>query len=90
MTLPDDLTYEGWAEIGDVLGNAESGLMWYMGDWWRFGESHYGERAAQAIDSRYSFQTWMDAGWVAGAIETSRRREVLSWSHHRDRAGRVA
>ena len=25
-----------------------------------------------------------DAGWVAGKIETSRRREVLLWSHHRE------
>ena len=31
----------------------------------------------------------MDAGWVAGQIETSRRREVLSWSHHREVAGLV-
>ena len=25
---------------------------------------------------------WLPFGWVAGQIETSRRREVLSWSHH--------
>ena len=24
----------------------------------------------------------MNASWVAGQIETSRRREVLSWGHH--------
>ena len=42
-------------------------------------------RAAQALDSEtYSFQTFKDAGWVAGAIETSRRRDVLSWSHHKE------
>ena len=53
-----------------------------MGDWWRFGEQEYGERASQALDSEFSFQTWMNASWVAGQIETSRRREVLSWGHH--------
>ena len=26
----------------------------------------------------------MDAGWVSRQIETSRRREVLSWSHHKE------
>jgi len=30
-----------------------------------------------------------DTGWVAGAIETSRRRDVLSWSHHREVAGLI-
>ena len=29
----------------------------------------------------------MDAGWVAGKVETSRRREGLSWTHHREVAG---
>jgi len=57
--------------------------MWWLGDWWRFGDHVYGERAAQALDSEtYAFQTFMNASWVAGQIETSRRREVLSWSHH--------
>ena len=55
-----------------------------MGDWWRFGEQKYGERAKAALESDYSFQTWMDAAWVAEKIETSRRREVLSWAHHRE------
>ena len=31
----------------------------------------------------------MDAGWVAGQIEMSRRRDILSWSHHREVAGLV-
>ena len=84
LVLPANLPYEGWEEIGRVLGRAEGAVQWWMGDWWRFGEHHYGERAAQAIDSRWSFQTWADAGWVADRIEPSRRREVLSHSHHRE------
>ena len=30
----------------------------------------------------YAFGTLMNYGYVAGRVETSRRREVLSWSHH--------
>jgi N6-adenosine-specific RNA methylase IME4 len=59
--------------------------MWWLGDWWRFGDQRYGERASQALDPDmpYTFQTLADAGWVAGRIETSDRSEVLSWTHHR-------
>lgn len=84
LTLPPGLSYETWENIGRTLGDIASAHQWWMGDWWRYGEQAYGERASQALDSRWSFQTWMDAGWVAGKIETSRRREVLSWSHHRE------
>lgn len=84
LTLPPDLPFEAWQEFGDVLGRIATSHQWWMGDWWRYGEAKYGERAAQALDSRWAFQTWADAGWVAGRIETSRRREVLPWSHHKE------
>src|SRR5262249_54303125 len=66
---------------------AEQGLMWWIGDWWAFGEHRYGERTKQLADTKdreYKLQTLMDAGWVSRQIETSRRREVLSWSHHKE------
>ena len=84
LALPEGLPFEDWQAIGQVLGRAERSVQWWMGDWWRYGEHAYGERAAQALDSRWSFQTWADAGWVASAIGTSRRREVLSFSHHKE------
>ena len=57
--------------------------MWWMGDWWRYGEHKYGERAKAVVeDDSKAFGTWMNAGYVSGAIETSRRREALSWGHH--------
>ncbi len=34
----------------------------------------HGERTAQIRDADWSLQTFMDAGWVARKIETSRRR----------------
>ena len=83
LALPDGLTFDDWVAYGQRLSRMAEGVMWWVGDWWRYGEHRYGERAAQALDSdTYSFQTFMNAGYVAGRIETSRRREVLSWSHH--------
>lgn len=84
LTLPESLSIDEWCEVGEQISRAERAVMWWMGDWWNFGERKYGERAAQALNSAYSFQTWMDAGWVAGKIETSRRREVVAWSIHRE------
>lgn len=84
LTLPAGLSFEEWQAAGEFIGRAEKAVQWWMGDWWRYGEHAYGERAAQAIGTDWSYQTWKDAGWVAGAIERSRRRDLLSWSHHRE------
>ncbi len=87
LTLPQKTTFGEWKEIGYQLARAEKSLMWWIGEWWRFGEQKYGERAKAALESEFKFQTWANAAWVAGKIETSRRREVLSWSHHAEVAG---
>lgn len=56
------------------------------GDWWNYGEHRYGERAAIVAEGTlgYSYQTCRDAGWVATSIPMSRRRDSLTWSHHRE------
>jgi N6-adenosine-specific RNA methylase IME4 len=85
LELPSEMSFDDWAEYGARLSRISEGVMWWIGDWWRYGEARYGERAAQALESgNYAFQTYADAGWVAGKIGTSRRREVLSWSHHKE------
>lgn len=84
LELPADLSYDEWADYGERLFAMERGVMWAIGDWWRYGEHKYGERAAAVLDSRFSYQTFRDAGWVSAAIEPSRRRDTLSFNHHRD------
>ena len=84
LQIPDGTTFEQWLSIGNGLAIVEKRAMWCMGDWWVYGNNKYGERAAQAIASDASFQTWMDAGWVAKKFETSRRHEVVPWSFHRE------
>jgi N6-adenosine-specific RNA methylase IME4 len=64
----------------------QGAIQWWIGDWWAFGEARYGDRKAivEAEDwGGPSFQTCMDAGWVASKFTTSRRREV-SFNHHRE------
>ena len=84
LQLPEDLSFEDWGGIGTTLGAVEGSVMWWLGDWWAFGEHRYGDRRAAIADIGVNFQTAMDAGWVARRFETSRRREVLPWTFHKE------
>ncbi|MGE3160404.1 MAG: hypothetical protein AB7E84_00295 [Xanthobacteraceae bacterium] len=82
-----ELSVEEWRDVGRVLAQAEIALQFWLGDWWRFGQHSYGQRVAlvaakNAFGRGYAFSTLANFGWVAGAVEASRRREVLSWSIH--------
>jgi N6-adenosine-specific RNA methylase IME4 len=80
-----ELSYDEWLRHGHTIARVQDASMWWLGDWWRYGEHRYGDRARAAeLELPWAFQTCMDAGWVASRIGTSRRREVLSWSHHRE------
>lgn len=90
LSLPADLSYDEWLGVGRKLMLADKAVQWAIGDWWIYGDHAYGERASAAIDpasGENRLQRYMDYGFVARAIETSRRREVLSWSAHREVAG---
>jgi hypothetical protein len=74
-----------WIEAGIVLARIGAGLMWWVGDYWIYGEKNYGDRKAIVDDPNWqgpSFQTCANAASVCRAFETSRRREVLSFGHH--------
>jgi N6-adenosine-specific RNA methylase IME4 len=85
LTLPEGLSFETWDDIGRGLSRVERSILWWVGDWVRYGARSYGETYRTALEATdYTKQTLADAKWVAEAIETSRRREILSWSHHRE------
>ena len=90
LDLPNDLALEDWANIGDALALAEQSVMWWIGDWWAYGERQgYGERSAvlehlrEAGHNPPSLKTCADAAWVARRFKASDRSEHLSWTHHR-------
>jgi N6-adenosine-specific RNA methylase IME4 len=89
---PKQLSVEDWLKCGQAFGLVEGAAQWWLGDWWAFGDARYGERKAivEAEDwDGPSFQTCADAAFVCNKFkETSRRREVLSFNHHRTVAGR--
>ena len=85
LTLPEGMTEKEWLAAGEALCRVEGGVQWWIGDWWVYGEHHYGDRKALVESPDWkgpSFQACANAASVARAFETSRRREVLTFSHH--------
>jgi N6-adenosine-specific RNA methylase IME4 len=86
LELPEDLSYENWQGIGESLQGVERSLMWWIGDWLRYGERRYGKKYTDAIEATgKDYETVRAAKWVAERFpETVRRRTLLSWSHHKE------
>jgi len=89
LLLPEDTAYDDWRDVGAQLRSIAGGVMWWLGDWVRFGERKYGEKYAQEIDATgYDYQTIVNAANVAQKFsESNRRRLNVSWSHHAEVAG---
>jgi hypothetical protein len=81
--LPEGLAEDEWRRVGVMLFHINRAVQWWIGDWIRYGERRYGETYTQALEATdYAEQTLMNFAYVAGAVEPSRRRENLSFSHH--------
>src|SRR4030095_114986 len=84
LTLPKNLSYEQWAAIGPKISRIKRFTTWALSDWLNAGEQRWGEMYVQAEQA-----TGFDPNYLAGvksigaAVDASRRRESLSFSHHR-------
>lgn len=89
LSLPDDLTRDQWLQVGKDLRRMESGVMWWLGDWLRYGEQRKWEHGKyeEARKLGFAVETARGAAWVAEKFETVRRITVLNWSHHQVVAG---
>lgn len=85
LLLPPDLTLEDWAVVGRALGRQEHALQWRIGDWWNHPGHAYGARLAVVSEPDWpgpAYSTCTNVASVAGQFESSRRRELLTFSHH--------
>jgi len=83
-----ELAVADWVRQGRWLGALGRGAGWWIGDWLRYGNSHYGQRyTAAARATGYDVQSLMNMAYVAGRFEPPRRRPSLSYSHHAELAG---
>ncbi len=82
-----ELDLAEWVEHGRRIGGAGRSCGWWIGDWLRYGNARFGERYTRAANATgYDVQTLMNMVYVAAHVDVSRRREMLSWSHHAELA----
>jgi len=84
LILPDELTFNEWKTIGEDLEGDHNALMWQRADWAAYGERRYRRDYGPALEQLYSRQGIYDLASVARRVDISRRREDLSFSHHRE------
>jgi hypothetical protein len=79
------MTAESWLEVGRALGRVRGSVMWWVGDWWAYGEHRYGERAGAVRAEDWEgpkFQTCVNAGVVCRRFESNSRELVVSFRVH--------
>lgn len=85
LEMPRALTFERWQSLGETLGRINRASGWWIGDWLNFGERAYGESYSQAMDATgLSYGTLANYASVAKRVESSRRRESLTFAHHQE------
>lgn len=92
LVVHGDFTKEEWESVGHQISKVTKAFMWIIGDWLLAGEGE-GYLPDGKLDSTaklfgFDYQTIANAKWVAGKIPSSRRRELLSFEHHKEVASR--
>jgi phage N-6-adenine-methyltransferase len=83
LDLPEGLTEEQWAELGDGLRRLGQGYQWWIGDWLVAGEKKYRSTFDEAVRITGIEQgTLKIYKYTAEHVEKLRRHNFLSWSHH--------
>jgi hypothetical protein len=95
LTLPDEMKFDDWQELGRNLGHVHRWTSWALGDWLNHGEEHFGEDAFAATEGsivdRYdvasrvtglAHRTLVNIASVCGRIARVRRRVELWFGTH--------
>lgn len=85
LQLPEQITLEQWESIGRELGRLQSASSWQIGDWWVYGQQEYGDRKALVESEEWTgpvYGTCKNTAVVCRSFERSRRRDLLTFTHH--------
>ena len=89
-SIPERCTFAEWVKAGEMLGQIEGAVLWWMGDWWNAYKPEWGERAALFDRDGWrgpSYETCRHAGWVSSRFQFGSRIPNLSFKHHLEVAG---
>jgi hypothetical protein len=84
------LSLDAWLAEGAQIARDHDGYQWRLGDWWNAGQRWCREHVALLRAPDWTGPSWQalhDCAWVARAFKPSRRREELTFAHHRIVAG---
>jgi hypothetical protein len=82
LEMPDDTTFEAWADLGKKLCRCDYALKWWIADWLAFGEKKWGDIKRFAEMNGWADKTMYNWKRVASGVKVPDRREDLSFSHH--------
>ncbi len=84
---PQTLDRAGWLAAGVSLAEFGRVNNWWVGDWIRYGNAHWGEKYIEAARvTGLDAKTLRNIAYVASRFHLSRRRDNLSWTHHAELA----
>lgn len=98
LEVRDDISFEEWASLAPVLGDAARGVAFVIGDWLLYGDQRFGDGAeigseeplVRSDDYDVAIQqTGLDRSTlqayahVARKVPRSLRNKDLSWEHHK-------
>lgn len=82
LRLPD-VDWDTYVAVGSFLGSINRRCAWFIGDWLRHGQEHFGDRFVQAAAiTGLSEQTLLSRLFVSENVPESRRQEGVSFSCH--------
>ncbi|HON98596.1 MAG TPA: MT-A70 family methyltransferase [Bacteroidales bacterium] len=92
LIIHDDITIDEWKELGRGLKQIEGSVQFWIGDWARFGEKRgfTGKYTDPKVYDKLEEITGLDRKTLKGykgiseSIESSLRRDDLSFSHHKE------
>lgn len=87
LSLPDDLPYEAWANIGDTLHRVHKSIQWAVADWLNFGETHYPDRYTQALEATHyeERESLHNIAYVGRQFPNGdMRHDALTFTHHQE------
>lgn len=100
LVLPEGLDIQEWKRVGHSLCRCKDSLQFWIGDWINYGQDSYGrEKYVEAMeifgvegegDYGYNQRTLENFASICRRVESSLRREHLSFGHHEIVAGMEA
>ena len=86
LFIKNEISFDQWGELGLTLRKADRATKFWIGDWLNFGKTKW-ERQRYEEGLRIlglPYGTLANLAYVAGQVESSRRRESVSFSHHQE------